>query len=84
MGIENYKSKIQNSPKRFPAAQIPSERIITIYTVFYFLIRMKERMGLEGMLEYIESYMKEVDEFCPQMPEAIVEAVKTIQVKNKE
>ncbi|HPN89000.1 MAG TPA: hypothetical protein PLH56_06660 [Candidatus Omnitrophota bacterium] len=81
MNNEDFKNDVKNSLLQENMKELPAERVITIYTIFYFLKEIRAVMGLEGMLEYVEKYMKEVEKICPQIQEAVVAAKKAIRSK---
>lgn len=55
---------------------------IAIYTALCVLQRMKEKLGLEAMLEYIEGYRKTIDRSHPDIQSAVEKALVLINVEN--
>ncbi|MBF0522846.1 MAG: hypothetical protein HQL24_07320 [Candidatus Omnitrophica bacterium] len=82
MSSEMFDDEIQNPPKPVPFSDVEKERFITVYTIFSFLMKIKTHLGLEAMLEYVEGYMKEIEESCPEMKNAVTQAMGMMNRKN--
>ena len=54
---------------------------VAIYTILAMLTRIKNTVGLEAMLEYMEHYQKLIEQHNPDFREAVKEA---LRVKNVE
>ena len=54
---------------------------IAIYTVLSILIKMKNTLGLEATLEYVEKYLHTIEKHNPQVKDAVSHAVQLISVE---
>ena len=55
--------------------------IIVIYTMLSILVKMKEQLGLEAMLEYINTYLRILGEGNPKMQSAVHYALALMSVE---
>lgn len=54
---------------------------IAIYTVLSILMKMKNSLGLEAALEYIDKYLSTIEKHNPQIKSATALAIKLISVE---
>ena len=54
---------------------------IAIYTVLSILVKMKNTLGLEAALEYIDKYLTTIEKHNPKIKEATALAIKFISVE---
>ncbi|MBI5149491.1 MAG: hypothetical protein HZA28_01795 [Candidatus Omnitrophica bacterium] len=66
---------------RFPPLFTSSANSIAVYTVLSILSRMKTRVGLEAMLEYLDMYLATVDSHNPELKEAVDKALGMMSVE---
>lgn len=59
---------------------LPSHSI-AVYTVLRVLCRMRARLGLEAMLEYLEKYVAMIEDHNPKLEGAVNEALAVISVE---
>jgi len=55
---------------------------ITIYTVMKVMARMKETMGLEAMLQYMERYSIFIEKQNPELKKTVRKAIVNLDVVN--
>ena len=55
--------------------------IIVIYTMLSILVKMKEQLGLEAMLEYMNKYLSIMGEGNPKMQSAVHYALALMSVE---
>lgn len=55
---------------------------ITIYTVMKVLARMKDQLGLEAMLQYIERYSLFIEKQNPELKKTVRNAIVNLDVVN--
>ena len=55
--------------------------IIAIYTVLSILLKMRRLMGLEAMLEYIQLYLKKVEDQDHQLKPAVTRALEMMSLE---
>ena len=48
-----------------------SNRLIAIYTVLMVLINMRERLGIEAMVDFLERYTRTIERINPDIKEAV-------------
>ena len=73
-----------NSPQFDPIQKIPDlspATSIDIYTVLTVLCAMKNRLGLEAMLDYIDRYLHIVNKNNPRLRGAVQRALTQISVE---
>lgn len=54
---------------------------VAIYTVLSVLLRMRERLGLEAMTEYIQFYLQIVEKNNPEIKMAVQKALTMVDVR---
>ena len=54
---------------------------IPVYTVLKILIKMKQQLGLEVMLDYMDYYLKIIETHNPDIKEAVEKALMMINVE---
>ena len=54
---------------------------ISIYTVLSILLRMKDQLGLEAMLEYVQNYLKIINDHNPELKPAVERALNLMSVE---
>ena len=54
---------------------------IAIYTVLCILRRMKQEVGLEAMLEYLDKYLGAIEAHNPQLKQAVAKALGMMSVE---
>ncbi len=50
-----------------------NRRLIAIYTVLQILMNMRDRLGLESMIYFLEKYSKTIERICPEVKAAVNE-----------
>ena len=54
---------------------------IAIYTVLSILVKMKNTLGLEASLEYVDKYLTTIEKYNPKIKDATALAIKFISVE---
>ncbi|MCR4337650.1 MAG: hypothetical protein NUV91_07600 [Candidatus Omnitrophica bacterium] len=75
--IPNAKHPQKNSSLPF----LTPENTIAMYTILAILVRMKKQLGIEAMMEYMNSYLGTIEEYNPRLKEAIQEALSLINIE---
>ena len=57
------------------------DNTIAIYTVLSILVKMKNSLGLEAALEYIDKYLSTIEKHNPKIKAATSLAIKFISVE---
>ena len=70
----------QSSPNPSLSLFTP-ENIIVVYTVLSILIKMKDSLGMEAMLEYIGRYLSIIEKNNPKFKTAVKEALSLMSVE---
>lgn len=75
-----------HSPEFSPSANSSNiftqpHNIIAIYTVLSILLKMRRLMGLEAMLEYIQLYLKKVEDQDHQLKPAVTRALEMMSLE---
>lgn len=82
MPDNKFKRDANNSPReRNHPPFLSVENIVAIYTILQILWVMKQRLGLEAMLEYINTYLNEIENNNPFLKKAVNEAMQLISVE---
>lgn len=84
MQSDNHSSDVpRNKPNALPSANIflSTGNTIAIYTVFCVLLRMREKLGLEAMLEYVAAYLKMIERRNPKVKTAVGQALQLTEVE---
>ncbi len=78
-GLSNkFSEKLsQNLPNIFTAPN----NSIAIYTVLSILLKMKEHLGLEAMLEYVRNYLKIINDHNPELKPAVTRALNLMNIE---
>jgi hypothetical protein len=66
-----------------PAAHtllFPQQHSVALYTFLSILLRMKNELGLEAMLEYMAKYLTAIDSHNPKIAAAVGKALNAIPV----
>jgi len=60
---------------------LSSNNMIAIYTVLSILVKMRQHLGLEAMLEYIKRYLETIEKHEPSIKDAVSHAVGLISIE---
>ena len=63
---------------RINAMLFPQEHMVAFYTFLSILLKMKQELGLEAMLEYMGKYLLMIDSHNPKITAAVGKALKLI------
>ena len=69
------------SPRIFNQLFMKPTQSIPVYTVLKILIKMKQQLGLEVMLDYMDYYLKIIETHNPDIKEAVEKALTMINVE---
>ncbi|MBP9854366.1 MAG: hypothetical protein KBD53_05825 [Candidatus Omnitrophica bacterium] len=75
------KNYMNEQSERFPNQTRNVQESIAVYTVLTILIKMREQLGLEAMLEYLQEYANVIERNNPKLKDAVLRALKIINVK---
>ncbi len=78
---EDFRLKANEHPKSFLNLINTPSNLIAIYTAVRILEEMRNKLGLEAMLEYLKSYRDEVEKESPRLKLAVNDAVKYLNVE---
>ena len=78
---EYAKDNPRNYPQRQPFPLLTPENTIPIFTTLSILLRMKSRLGLEAMVEYMEFYVHTIEEHNPTLKGAVDHALSLMNVQ---
>ena len=79
---EKYNKNIPpNYPKRSAFPLLSPNNIIAIFTTLSILLRMKNQLGLEAMIEYMEFYVLTIEKHNPRFKGAVEQALSMMNVK---
>lgn len=79
----DFQPEYKNDPKvsRQPGGIFSAKNTVVIFTLLSILIKMKEQLGLEAMLEYIEKYLAIMGEQNPRIKHAVGYALSLMRVE---
>ena len=83
MSMENYakpQPPTENSSQKSPPFLTP-DNTIAIYTILSIMLKMKNFLGIEAMLEYAENYLSLIEKNNPQFKEAVTKALDLLSVE---
>lgn len=66
---------------KFPNIFTSSANSISVYTVLCLLRRMKDQLGLEAMLEYLDKYLATIERYNPELKRAVEKAIGMMSVE---
>lgn len=79
---EKFNFDETNSPNKIQSANSYPHNSVNTYTVLCILRKMKDQMGLEAMLEYLEKYLMTIESHNPQLKMAVIQALSRLNVAN--
>ena len=79
---DDYKSW----PKENPSPQtihsyLNSRNLISIYTIFHVLLKIRKEVGLEAMLDYIDKYLSLITTHNPRLKLAVTKAISLMNIE---
>ena len=72
--------EIDPTNKKFQYSLLSPTNIIAVYTILSVFVKMKQNLGLEAMLEYLDRYIEMLGKDNPQMKGAVEQALRLIDV----
>ena len=78
---ENKKDLPRKYPQRPPLPFLTPENTIAIFTTLSILLKMRERLGLEAMMEYMEFYILTIEKYNPRFKGAVEQALALMDVE---
>jgi len=75
MSTNEQTNNNNNPPDAIPNFFTEKDNMIAIYTAMRILRQMKRQLGLEAMQEYLEHYLKVVDQNNPKLSFAVTKAL---------
>ena len=82
---DQYRDKVNNIPRQYPHRPsllfLTPENTIAIFTTLTILLKMREQLGLEAMLEYMEFYILTIEEHNPRFKGAVARAIELMNVE---
>jgi len=73
--------KSSESQPHTPSLLFPPEHSTAFYTFLSILLKMKQELGLEAMLEYMEKYLRTIDSHNPNIANVVGKALNSIPVE---
>ena len=71
----------QQYPHRKPLPFLTPENTIAIFTTLSILLKMREQLGLEAMLEYMEFYIFTIEKYNPRFKGAVEKALSIMSMQ---
>ena len=68
-------------PNQFPNFFTRKDNSIAIYTAMRILRSMKKELGIEAMHDYLDGYVRTVDQHNPKLSLAVTKALSLINVE---
>jgi len=68
-------------PKHPSVPFLSSDNTIAIFTTLSILLKMKNRLGLEAMMEYMEFYLATIERHNPRFKGAVEQAMALVSVE---
>ena len=76
---DNFETNDANTSN--PPDFISGRDAVAVYTVLSILVKMEHTLGLEAMLEYIETYLCVIEQHNPHLKYAVSRALQMISVE---
>ena len=82
MRMENKANQLpsQISPQKPPPLFTP-DNTVAIYTVLSIMMKMKNNLGMEAMLEYVAKYLSIIERNNPHFKDAVKDALDLLSVE---
>lgn len=78
---DNHKKNSPQYPQRQSLPFLTPENTIAIFTTLSILIKMKDHLGLEAMLEYMQFYLTTIEQHNPRFKGAVEQALSLMNVE---
>lgn len=79
---DEYKKDIHSKyPQRQSLPFLTPENTIAIFTTLTILLKMRDHLGLEAMLEYMEFYILTIERHNPRFKGAVEQALSRMNVQ---
>jgi hypothetical protein len=76
----DMKMNLNNSNSQNDNNKAPEQFSVNTYITLFILKRMKEILGLEAMVEYLDTYLVNIEEYNEEVKMAVEHALKRINV----
>lgn len=76
----NFRESPRNSSPSTPRHHKITDSI-AVYTKLSILIKMRQELGLEAMLEYLDMYVNSIEANNPELKRAVTKALTLISVR---
>ena len=80
MPSDEFKNNLKKSPQP-PDTILFFPHSIPAYTVLCVLLKMKQQLGLEAMLEYLDQYLEIINCHNPRLKVAVYKALSIVSVE---
>ena len=80
-GYENANEKKSYEATDASENFLSNSNIIAIYTILSILLKMRDQLGLEAMLEYVQNYLRILETHNPRFKMAVSKAITLINVE---
>ena len=81
---DEHRENVNNIPAKYPQRPalpfLNSENTIAIFTTLSILLKMKNQLGLEAMIEYMEFYLLTIEKHNPRFKGAVEQALSLMSV----
>jgi hypothetical protein len=81
METQDSKNQTKSPPGKLPLPFLTQENLIIIYTMMAVIQKMRARLGLEAMLQYIDCYMAQIGQHNPCLKDAVEQVLQLIEVE---
>ncbi len=82
--FDKHQKPSKNSPPHSPVSPPRKPRItdsIAVYTQLSILLKMRQELGLEAMLEYLDAYIRIIEQNNPELKRAVEKALALVSVR---
>ncbi|MGE0267567.1 MAG: hypothetical protein AB7S78_03795 [Candidatus Omnitrophota bacterium] len=85
MNNEQFDHQAERSPKhshhQFPHHITKINESIAVYTVLSILVKMRHQLGLEAMMEYLDHYLRVIEQHNPKLKYAVSRALTMMNIQ---
>jgi len=69
--MKNINASLNQSIGSVPQDFLLNSRLVSVYTVLLILRNMRDRLGIEAMVDFLERYTKTIERVTPEIKEAV-------------
>ena len=75
--VPSGKENLTPSPNNYPHR----DHLVILFTGTAILLKMKQTLGMEAMLEYMEEFFREYEQKCPLVRAAVMRMMNQVSVQ---